>query len=381
MSQSIDKVIPESHFPDTLDDNTNLFHVFNTSESKLDRNFGIDDDIIYIEPRSWDDPEKWYFYGGLINIEGEVVYYKEVEYEEHPNPPVVSGIRFFDDPNVSDEDKDSYRRVTAFKNLVRNADQARTHLKGEWARGYVMSEHHNALRNAISGAETLIGIDNSLDHTSIDYRLRDLQELNPEKDDINCPYGVYWYEITNDPEKDNGNKNVTFHISIIGDYETFEFVPEPGADPIIDDLNPTWEYSSGEEIGASLTVHRGDCCACISENSVPCEPCEFDGALLDIPILNCPEIIIPELPNPCPECEVCTIVECTPCTTTSCPTGQDTTVISTFTYNINITIPPIVITAPTAFASATAYINWEPPDSGTGEGACFKLVPCQGTTS
>ena len=380
MSQSTDKVIPEPHFPDMLDNDINLFHVFNTSESKINADFSVDDDIVYIEPRKWDENEKWHFYGGLINIEGEVIYYKEVEYEEHPDPPVVSNVRFFDDPDVSEEDKNSYRRVTAFKNLVRDKNYVRTHLAGEWARGYVMAQHHNALRGGILGAENLIGIDNSTDHTSIDYRLRDLQELNPEKDDLDCPYGVYWYEITNTPEEDGGVKDVTFHISIIGEYESFEFVPKEGVEPITDNLNPEWTYSAGEEIAASLTVQRGDCCACISENGVPCEPCEFEGALEDLPILECPEVIIPEIPiEPC-ECPTIDCPEPTPCTTITCEETTCETAPS-FTYEINISIPPITIPTPSAFATATAYINWEPPNQETGEGACFRLVPCGGTTS
>ncbi len=382
MSQSTDKVIPESHFPDALDDNTNLFHVYNTSETKLNRNFSIDDDIIYVTPRKWDDPEQWYFHGGLINIEGEVIYYKEVEFEENPNPPVVSNMRFFDDPNISNEEKNKFRRVTAFKNLVRNKDYARTHLTGEWARGYVMSEHHNALKKGILGSESLIGVDNSNDHTSIDYRLRDLQELNPEKDDIDCPYGVYWYEIISGQEPTSSVVTVQFHISIIGDHETYEFVPKAGEDPITDNLEPIFTYNNVEEIGASLTVHRGDCCACISENAIPCEPCEFDGALIDLPILTCPEIIIPNIPTPCPECPVitCPTTICETCE--SCDTDINTEIVYTINFSYSINIPPINIPTPTAFATATAYINWEPPGTGvSGEGACFRLVPCGGTTS
>lgn len=401
MSNS-NKTIPNSLFPQALDDNVNLMEVFNHSESALTRDFTIDDDIIYITPRDWGTARIWSFDGGLINIEGENIYYKEVELENHPNPPrLESGPDFFDNPNISEETKNEYRRVIAFKNLVRisgyNSIPSRSHAKGEIARGYVMSDHHNNLKQAIMGIETLIGIDNSSDKTSIDYRLRDLEELTIEKDDIDCPYGVFWFKIL---EESQSSITVQFFINIIGDYESFEFVPKEGETPITNNFSPIYTYkkndfnrtnsnafiaNSNTPIGASLVVNRGDCCACISTTDVPCEPCEFEAALDDLPILTCPEIESWEVPSitfECPEI-TCQVAEYEPCTTFTCPEVTfPTTIEITGLSEISITIPEIVVSADIPPVTVDINVNWiGGTDDDTGEGACFRLVPCGGTTS
>ncbi len=373
-------------FPDKIDTNTELYNVFNTSESLLSSNFSVDDSVIYIVPREWSSPEIWDKNSGILNIEGELVHYSKTITEEYPYPPpaIDLNFRYFDDPNITEEEKNKYRRVIAFTDLTHgfNWTPSRLHLKGEWVRGYVMAEHHNALALAVLGCESLIGIDNSSDHNSLDYKLRDLQNLVDNIDDEECPYGIFWYEII---DTVGMSKTVQFHISIIGDYESFKFVPKEGATPIENDLNPVFVYGSTEEIGASLTVLKEDCCACITENSVPCEPCEFDPILDDIPILELP--IIDSWTPPSFVCDIeCNLQcpECAPCLTPSCPTlptWPETVVITGFPTEIAITIPELNITAPTVDINVDVNVNWAGPQDEEGEGACFRLVPCGAVTS
>lgn len=377
------QMIPVSRFPDELDNNESLFEVFNMSESVLSKDFNITDLEISIVPREWNTTQLWSHYGGFLNIEGEIIYYKSVEFENHPNPPSSTNpqVTFFNDNNITEEEKNKYRRVTKFKNLIRYAN-SRNHVIGESIRGYVMSQHHNALKDALLGIETLIGIDNSFDHLSLDFRLRDLEELNVEQDDINCPYGTFWYEILS---SDDFNKVVQFHISVIGDFDSFEFLPKENSTPITNDLNPIITYNNNEEISASLKVTRGDCCSCSSEGTILCEPCEFVPILDDIPILECPTIEPFEVPSfncdcsvtiDCPECEICT----TP-TAVTFPSIPETIVLTGFPTEIIVSVPEITVPSITTAIDVNINVDFSGPRDDAGEGACFRLVPCGGTTS
>lgn len=378
-------MVSQPRFPTGLDDDFTLYHVFNTSEAALSSPVGVYDDEISIEPRGWSDPEVWAATGGIVNIEGEIVRYSSVITEERtPPPPVDPNFSFFDDPNVADEEKSKYKRVVGFSGLERGigATSARQHFEGEIVRGFVMAEHHNALGAAIIGAESLIGIDNSTDHDSIDYRLRDLEELVVENDDIDCPYGVFWHE---ELSRDGFSKEIQFHVTIIGEYERFELTPRPGADPVIDVLDPVVRYGLGEEIKATLTVFLDRCCACVSSGDIVCEPCEFDALLEDIPLLPCPDVIIPEMPGVTVDCEVtCEVCEtCEECITPTCPeigTQPDTSIIEPFDTVRNI---EITVNTQTVDVNVSVDISWKTDYISPGDesGACFMLVPCGGTTS
>jgi len=379
--------LPNSHFPDYLDDDLILCEVSNTCESPLIKELRSEDDELWITPRDWDTPEKWSRDGGFVNVEGEVIYYSTVVLEYRPNvpDPINPDFDYLDDPNVAESDKDHYRRTIKLGNLIRGVGQfgSRYHSVGEWVRGYVMAEHHNLLKKAVGGMEQLIGVDNSMDHRSIDYRLRDLEELVVEEDDLECPYGVFWYEVLS---QNDFSKTIQFHISIIGAYDSYEFVPREGATSINDNLNPIYTYNIYENVGASLVVRKESCCSCMSENSVPCEPCQIKPSFQDLAVLECPQIdtweipIIP--PVACPEI-ICPV--CEPCVTTTCPiatTPTATTIVPTLPTMITINIPDI--TLPPIPTMITVSITVQYPETVAGsnaEGACFRIVPCSGTTS
>ena len=384
--------IPEPRFPEALDDDSTLFSVFNNSESILTKNFFLEDESIYIEPREFSDPEIWAKENGILNLEGEIIFYEKTITENNPNPPapIDSRYTFFDDPNISKEEKDKERRVIAFTKLRRGLGSVspRIHLSGEWVRGYVMAEHHNALRQAIIGIESLIGIDNSTDKRSLDFRLRDLEELSVEQDDFDCPYGIFWYETI---EKTNTTEKVQFHISIIGEFDRFEFLPEENATIITNDLNPIYTYSINSSIQATLKVFKGErCCSIVTSSGVIAEPCEFEAALPEIPEILCPEIdtvLPPVIPQDitciCPEI-TCSISTCPEVTCQQCADIVDSPVtiqIPEIPTEINLNInTDISITAPPMDISVNVSVTWASGDDEDIEGgACFRLIPC-GTT-
>ena len=386
-------LIGESKFPYALDDNKNLFVVHNTGEASISQSFDENDNELYVEQREWSQAEKWSHDSGIINVEGELIYYGAVIVENHPSPPdpITTGYDYFSDPNISQQEQRSYQRVIAFKELKRGlfGTPTKSHSVGEWARSYVMSEHHNVLKRSMLGAENLIGIDGSIDHESIDYRLRDLEELLVEKDDLDCPYGIIWYEDLNGG--DQSEKEIQFHLLIVGTFTNYEFFPRSGADAITDDLNPIITYRSGENISASLIVYSGRCCSCISIGDFFCEPCEFDPILSDLPTLQIPILVpfevpsvpdIPPLVCECEACPPCITEDCTPCDLTS-----EITPIEIVTSPL--TIEPLTeisirndisISTQTVDVNVSVDVNWLTDQDTSSGGACFMLVPCGGGT-
>jgi hypothetical protein len=394
MSQLIG--VPQPRFPNSLDDNNTLFEVFNTSESELSQNFTVEDDTLFIKPRSFSESEKWSKESGVLNLEGELIYYSGVITEDNPNPSPSNNpnFSFFDDPSISDEEKNEQRRVTAFTNMIRGLGSVnpRIHLSGEIVRGYVLAEHHNALLQSMLGVEELIGTDNSTDHLSLDFRLRDLEELIVERDDLDCPFGVFWFEIIDSNAQQD---TVQFHITIIGSFDRFEFIPEDEAEAVTDDLNPIFTYGTGVDIEATLKVFKGTkCCFIVTSSGIIADPCEFAAAIPDIPEIICPEIDVLE-PPVIPidvECtcttDTCTITECPVCT--DCVECTDCEILTPITFTIP-EIPTqialtfntdINITAPTIDVSVNVNVSFARDDTGEDiNGACFRIVPCLGTIS
>ena len=353
-------------FPLGLDGDDVLFHVHNTSETRLRVAMDPDSSSVLVDPRDWGEAERWSRSGGILNIEGELIYYGDVIVEERG-------------------DGSGSERIVGFTNLIRGYDGtgAAHHHEGDWVRGFVMAEHHNALARAVEGIETLMGVDGSADHESIDYRLRDLQELQVEPDDYDCPYGVYWYETVEDG---GGEVRVRFHISIIGEYTRFEFYPRAGADPITDTLEPEIVYRRDEEIAASVIVYSDRCCACNSADNSRCEPCQFEPLFDDIPVLDLPQIDPWTLPViPCQPCPPPSCTPCTPCITTTCPTVTGwPSIIRIDGFQSMITVDMLTnihLQSQSVDVNVNVNVDWLNQQGQSGDGACFMLVPCGGTPS
>ena len=59
--------------------------------------------------------------------------------------------------------------------------------KGVWVGSYVIAEHHNQIVDAILHLENFIGRNFDPRQFTLDWRIRNLQELNPIADDFSCP--------------------------------------------------------------------------------------------------------------------------------------------------------------------------------------------------
>ena len=150
-------------FPDDIDSDYTLFMVYNTTETRLCQDNSAWADEIDIVPVAEDQCELWAD-NGFGNIEGELFYYDSVE-------------------------KDSNGKVNKLKGCARNLGGKKTkhNKKGTWIRSYVIAEHHNQIATSILKVEDFVGYNFDPRQQTLDWRIRNLQELDVIFDDYNCP--------------------------------------------------------------------------------------------------------------------------------------------------------------------------------------------------
>ncbi len=167
---------PVPAYPKGYDNEYTLFEVFNTSETvTTSDNFPWASEI-NIKPVDADKAEIWAT-NGFANIEGELFYYDAVDYD-------ING------------------RINKFKRCARNLGGTHTKFNaaGSEVRGFVIAEHHNQLVDAIVKTEKFIGENFSTDKTTLDWRIRNLQQLPVIFDDHTCPQFTFDFSIvSSDP--------------------------------------------------------------------------------------------------------------------------------------------------------------------------------------
>jgi hypothetical protein len=165
---------PIGSYPIALDTNYSLFLVYNTAETVLiaDNQPWASEILI----QAVDGSEIWAD-NGFANLSGELFYYDSVS-------------------------KDINGKVNKFTSCVRNlgGSQTRYNVAGTWVRGFVIAEHHEQIADAILAVEGFVGISNSLDTTTLDYRIRHLAVTSPVFDDFGCPDITFTFTtVSTDP--------------------------------------------------------------------------------------------------------------------------------------------------------------------------------------
>lgn len=269
-----------SKFPEELDNDKTLFKVYNNSESILEE---IIDDMttnIKIKPREWNENEIWSDESGIININGELIYYGDVIYEN----------------NINNNDK----RIIGFTNIIRGVDGTKieNHEINESVRGYVLAQHHNILASAIMGIEKLIGINNSDDINSLDYQINTIINSNLEEDDFGAPTAYFWGN-----ELDDGG--IKFNINIQGAYEKFQFEAKDGL-IFTNELNPVIAKEDNNNLNPKLKIFSSNSIFEIYDSGLPqfdVDEIEDDGTILNLPDIQIPPI--PTLSLPTLSCDFC----------------------------------------------------------------------------
>lgn len=186
---------PQPLYPYAIDSDYTLFVVYNTTESPLAADNEPWSEEITVTPKGKTESEIWAD-NGFANIEGELLYYDAV-------------------------DKNSNGKVYKLKKCARNLSGSPTKWNkiGTMVRSFVVAEHHTQLRDAIILTEKFIGENFSTDVSTLDYRIRNLQEVPIIFDDFGCPdINLYFTIISSDPST---GTVAHYKLDIIGSYQEF----------------------------------------------------------------------------------------------------------------------------------------------------------------
>ena len=180
---------PSINYPYALDDDYNLFVVYNTTETMLSSSntaWSLEIDIV---PVNEDDDEIWAD-NGFANLEGELLYYDSVE-------------------------KDEYNKVIKLKNCARNIGGKQTCFRkqGTVIRSFVIAEHHNQLVQSTIATERFL--------KGIEDQLLLLAEEDTCKDDAFCPDVDFNIEIDEDLSNDCDGIIINYTININGNFSDF----------------------------------------------------------------------------------------------------------------------------------------------------------------
>lgn len=167
---------PVPVYPAAIDSDYTLFLVHNTTEAKLSADNSPWSQEIEIVPVASDRSDVWAS-NGFGNIEGELFYYDCVE-------------------------KNSDGKVVKLKGCERNlgGDKTKFNRRGTWVRSFVVAEHHNQIVDGILNVQNFIGYNFDDRQGTLDWRIRNLQELQVIFDDHSCPdVNFTWNILEDDP--------------------------------------------------------------------------------------------------------------------------------------------------------------------------------------
>jgi hypothetical protein len=254
-------------YPAKYDSDETLFLVYNTSEAVLAKDNVAWADEIEIIPSG--NNEVWAD-NGFANIGGELFYYNNVDKKE------VNG----------------QSRIFKFKECVRNigGETSKYNFAGEMVRGFVIAEHHNQTVDAVISIQDFIGINFSQDKTSLDYRIRNLEETPVIFDDFNCPDINFTFTIV---ENNTTTGLLTaYSVDINGTFTNFKLDFGDG-NYTSSVLQGTHIYAPNSIPDPVLTIYNDNCSTTITPtnrtSSIEPVVAEFNPPL-EIPIPPPPEI-------------------------------------------------------------------------------------------
>lgn len=228
---------PSPVYPIAIDSDRTLYLVYNTSESRTTADNPPWSDEISIEPSDlWAD-------NGFANISGELFYYDKV---------------------LKNVDGKVYRLLRCARNL--DGKQTQFNYACTWVRGFVVAEHHNQLADTIINIENFIGIDNSIDTETLDYRIRCLLNQPDCIDDFDCPSINFHFNVSGDGECSTSTtlsnnpcsgRTATFNVEINGQFTNYRL--DFGDGNFTFDTTGTHVYATNATIDPVITVGNSKC--------------------------------------------------------------------------------------------------------------------------
>lgn len=259
---------PVPVYPEAIDSDYTLFLVYNTTETKLctdNAPWALEIDLI---PVGEDEDEIWSD-NGFANIEGELLYYDSV---------------------LKD---DTTGKVKKLRGCARNlgGEQTKFNSKGTWIRSYVVAEHHNQLVTAILKTENFIGFNFDERRATLDWRIRNLQELQVIFDDYSCPDINFTFNLIEDDPVTGKVAEFLVEITPPGSINSFRLDFGDGAFTTTD-FEGTHTYAVNAVVDPVVTVSN-DKCQIIQtpiERSEPAEPPPQVDEAFDFPVPEVPDV-------------------------------------------------------------------------------------------
>ena len=223
---------PQPAYPYGIDNDQTLYLVFNTSETVTTAENNAWASEIPIKPVGSNENEVWST-NGFANINGELFYYGSVGY-------------------------DSNNKINEFRNCARNLGGTNTkHSKaGSEVRGFVVAEHHNQIADAIIKIEDFIGENFTTDQSTLDWRIRHLQELPVIFDDFSCPDITFDFVILS--ENPATGILAQYTITINGSFTSYRLDFGDGQYTTTSTTG-THQYSPSATIDPILTIANSKC--------------------------------------------------------------------------------------------------------------------------
>lgn len=273
---------PTSLYPKFIDSDYTLYLVHNTTESRTCVENAAWANEVVIVPVAADAADIWAD-NGFANISGELFYYDSVE-------------------------KNGDGKVVKLKGCARNlgGKATRHNPAGTWVRSFVVAEHHNRLAESILNTENFIGSNFDEREETLDWRIRNLQQLDVIFDDAACPEVNFTFNTLEDDSARGILTEYVIDITTSGSTGNFSFKLDFGdGTSTTTTLAGQHRYSINARIDPVLTVTNNLCQLILTPTirSNPSEPPEVISNLFDIPIPEVPEvpdfIFVPcEVPEP-----------------------------------------------------------------------------------
>lgn len=269
---------PSPSYPNAIDNDYTLFLVHNTTESRLcadNAPWSLEIEIIPVDASK---PEIWAS-NGFANIEGELFYYDEVGLDDNG-------------------------KVNKLKKCARNlgGETTKFNPKGTWVRSFVVAEHHNQIVNAILNTENFIGYNFDPRRKTLDWRIRNLEELEVIFDDFDCPDINFTFNIIEDSPVTG--KLATYLIQITGNMNSYRLDFGDGSFTTTE-FQGSHRYAINSKVDPVVTI-TNDQCQIIQtpiEREDPSEPPPQVNEVFEQPVPEVPEFptftFVPcEVPEP-----------------------------------------------------------------------------------
>lgn len=282
---------PSVAYPEAIDSDYTLFLVYNTTETRLCADNPPWSQEIDIIPVAADKAEIW-AENGFANIDGELLYYDSVGLNDHG-------------------------KVNKLKGCSRQlGGKTKFNRKGTWIRSYLVAEHHNQLVDCTLKMQNFIGYNFDDRQETLDWRIRNLQELEIIFDDFNCPDVNFTWNVVEDDPVSGVLAEYIVELTPPGSVNSFRLDFGDG-EFTTTELTGSHRYAINARIDPIVSVSNDKCQILQTpiERDNPAEPPpiveeDFDFPVPEFPevpdfnFVPCevpePEINLPPLVTPCP---------------------------------------------------------------------------------